>query len=64
MIAWEYVLLGKKVSTDEFSSVVAMVLGAMIASWGDLELNFTGYFWTGINCAVTAWYLVLINSVH
>lgn len=60
VIAAQYIMLGKKVSREEFLSVVAMVLGAMIASFGDIMFDLWGYFLVGLNCATTAWYLVLI----
>jgi len=60
VIVWQYLLLNKSVPQNELLSVILMVFGAMVAGWGDLTFDLYGYFLTGINCIVTAWYLVLI----
>jgi len=60
VIVAEFLLLGKRVPKDEFNSVVLMVVGAMIAGWGDLTFDMYGYLLTVLNCVVTAVYLVLI----
>jgi len=62
VIIVQFVLIKKTVSREEFLSVVAMVIGALIASIGDLSFDLWGYFLVGLNCVVTAWYLVLINK--
>jgi len=60
VIVAQFLMLGKTVSTEEFLSVVAMVVGAIIASFGDLTFDMRGYILVFLNCATTAWYLVLI----
>jgi len=60
VIAGQYFMLGKTVSRDELNSVIMMVVGALIAGWGDLSFDPWGYFLTGLNCVVTALYLVEI----
>jgi len=60
VIVVQFVMLGRTVSTEELLSVVAMVLGAMIASFGDLTFDLWGYMLVFANCGTTAWYLVLI----
>jgi len=60
VIVAQFFMLGKTVSTEELLSVVAMVFGAIIASFGDLTFDLWGYILVGLNCATTAWYLVLI----
>jgi len=60
VIVAQFIMLGKTVSTDELLSVVAMVLGAIIASFGDITFDLWGYILVALNCATTAWYLVLI----
>jgi len=62
VIIAQFVMINKRVSREEFLSVVAMVVGAMIASIGDLSFDLWGYFLVGLNCVVTAWYLVLISK--
>jgi len=62
VIIVQFILIKKTVSREEFLSVVAMVLGALIASIGDLSFDLWGYFLVGLNCVVTAWYLVLISK--
>jgi len=39
-----------------------MVIGALIATGGDLSFDLYGYSLAAINCFVTAWYLVSINE--
>jgi len=60
VIAGQYLLLRKTVSQNELLAVIAMVVGAIIAGWGDLTFDPYGYFLTALNCVVTALYLVLI----
>eukprot|EP01119_Soliformovum_irregulare_P019350 TRINITY_DN609_c0_g1_i2.p1 TRINITY_DN609_c0_g1~~TRINITY_DN609_c0_g1_i2.p1 ORF type:complete len:315 (+),score=39.46 TRINITY_DN609_c0_g1_i2:147-1091(+) len=62
VIVWQYILLKKTVPTDEFASVVVMILGATVAGGGDLDASVWGYLLTIANCVTTAWYLVLINK--
>ena len=57
----EYFILGKVVASDETWSVVLMVGGALIAGAGDLSWSFMGYLLIGLNCVVTAGYLVYIK---
>ena len=35
-------------------SVAVMAIGAIMAGVNDLEFNFIGYFWMGVNCTFTA----------
>jgi len=60
VIAGQYLVLKKNVSQEEIWSVIVMVIGAMIAGWGDITFDLYGYLMTAINCLVTAAYLVLI----
>jgi len=60
VILIQYFVLQKTVGTREFISIVMMVLGALVAGWGDLHFDLYGYFLTVLNCVVTALYLVLI----
>jgi len=60
VIAGQYFMLNKTVSMAELNSVIMMVLGAVIAGWGDIEFDLYGYFLTALNCLITAAYLVLI----
>jgi len=62
VIAGQYFVLHKTVPADEFQSVVLMVIGAMVASWGDITFDPWGYTLTALNCIVTASYLVLISK--
>eukprot|EP01098_Paradermamoeba_levis_P007413 TRINITY_DN3063_c0_g3_i3.p1 TRINITY_DN3063_c0_g3~~TRINITY_DN3063_c0_g3_i3.p1 ORF type:complete len:313 (+),score=67.15 TRINITY_DN3063_c0_g3_i3:331-1269(+) len=56
----EWYLLQKETPRLEAQSIYLMVLGALIASFGDLQFNLIGYILVAINCIVTAVYLVYI----
>jgi len=60
VIAGQYLILKKTVSSSELYSVILMVIGAFIASYGDISFDLYGYLLTGLNCIVTAAYLILI----
>ncbi|EGG24720.1 hypothetical protein DFA_02964 [Cavenderia fasciculata] len=60
VIAGEKVLLGKVTPANEIQSVVLMVVGAMIAGWGDVTFDFVGSLYILFNCFVTAGYLIYI----
>jgi len=62
VIIGQYFYLKKTVSREEFFSVSLMIVGATIASWGDLGFDFFGYCMVALNCIVTAYYLVLISK--
>jgi len=62
VIIAQFIIMKKRVSREEFLSVVAMVFGALIASAGDLSFDFWGYCLVVLNCGTTAWYLVLITK--
>jgi len=57
----EYLLLGKRTDRDESMSIYFMILGAVVAGWGDMHASFIGYALTLLNCVVTAGYLVFIK---
>ncbi|EFA77914.1 hypothetical protein PPL_08555 [Heterostelium album PN500] len=60
VIIGERILLEKKTPADEIQSVVLMVVGAMIAGWGDVTFDFIGSIYILFNCFVTAGYLIYI----
>eukprot|EP01114_Cavostelium_apophysatum_P021130 TRINITY_DN7281_c0_g1_i1.p1 TRINITY_DN7281_c0_g1~~TRINITY_DN7281_c0_g1_i1.p1 ORF type:complete len:350 (-),score=47.49 TRINITY_DN7281_c0_g1_i1:32-1081(-) len=60
VILIQYFVMKKTVSSGELLSVIFMVGGAIVASWGDLTFDIYGYALTTFNCIVTAFYLVLI----
>jgi len=62
VIAVQFFMTGKRVSNEEFLAVLVMVLGAMVASVGDLTFHLWGYFLVFMNCCTTAWYLVTISK--
>jgi len=62
VIAGQYFWLDKTVSRDELQSVIVMVFGAFVAGYGDLTFDAWGYFLTGVNCFVTALYLLMISK--
>ncbi|EGC37582.1 hypothetical protein DICPUDRAFT_149816 [Dictyostelium purpureum] len=60
VIAGERALLGKVTPANETQSVVIMVLGALIAGWGDVTFDVVGSIYILFNCFVTAGYLIFI----
>ena len=56
----EQFILHKTYPADEAWSVHFMIFGAMVAGVGDLTFHLLGYVLTGLNCLVTALYLVYI----
>eukprot|EP00164_Ancoracysta_twista_P011306 GFYU01017382.1.p1 GENE.GFYU01017382.1~~GFYU01017382.1.p1 ORF type:complete len:391 (+),score=136.78 GFYU01017382.1:170-1342(+) len=61
VIVLDFALTGRRVSSPVFFAVLTMVFGGIIAGVFDEEFSLGGYIWVGINCLVTAGYLVLIN---
>ncbi len=55
-------MLHKIYPQNEIVSVLLMVVGALVAGWGDLTFDFVGYSLTLFNCVVTASYLLYIAS--
>eukprot|EP01133_Synstelium_polycarpum_P015026 gene15026-17773_t len=62
VIIGERVLLEKITPMDEIQSVIVMVVGAMIAGWGDVTFDFVGSLYIFFNCIVTAGYLIYISK--
>eukprot|EP01132_Coremiostelium_polycephalum_P001005 gene1005-1275_t len=60
VIVGERWLLSKITPADEVQSVVVMVLGALVAGWGDVTFDFIGSIYILFNCVVTAAYLIYI----
>ncbi|GAM27583.1 hypothetical protein SAMD00019534_107590 [Acytostelium subglobosum LB1] len=60
VILGERILLEKVTPANEIQSVVLMVLGALIAGWGDVTFDFVGSLYILFNCFVTAGYLIYI----
>ncbi|KAF2070297.1 hypothetical protein CYY_008389 [Polysphondylium violaceum] len=60
VILGEKMLLGKVTPADETQAVVVMVLGALVAGWGDVTFDFVGSIYILFNCVVTAGYLIYI----
>eukprot|EP01116_Phalansterium_solitarium_P006932 TRINITY_DN19367_c0_g1_i1.p1 TRINITY_DN19367_c0_g1~~TRINITY_DN19367_c0_g1_i1.p1 ORF type:complete len:356 (-),score=82.45 TRINITY_DN19367_c0_g1_i1:265-1332(-) len=58
VVAGQYAILHKDVPVEELVPIVLMVLGALVASWGDLAFDLYGYLMTFLNCFITAVYLV------
>lgn len=57
----EYYLFGEPLSYLTLISVLIMVIGAALAGANDLEFNFLGYVWMGINCLFTAGYVLYMR---
>jgi drug/metabolite transporter (DMT)-like permease len=57
-------MLNRIIPMDEQSSVVAMMVGAILAGWGDLEFHLIGYVLIVINCLFTAGYLIFIKQTQ
>ncbi|PRP76350.1 hypothetical protein PROFUN_15266 [Planoprotostelium fungivorum] len=62
VIAAQYFFLKKTVPQDELWSVNLMVIGAVVASYGDITFDPWGYGLITLNCVTTAIYLVIINQ--
>eukprot|EP01097_Dermamoeba_algensis_P008220 TRINITY_DN5398_c0_g1_i1.p1 TRINITY_DN5398_c0_g1~~TRINITY_DN5398_c0_g1_i1.p1 ORF type:complete len:319 (-),score=34.86 TRINITY_DN5398_c0_g1_i1:436-1392(-) len=60
VMVMEWLILGKETPKQEARSIILMVFGAMVAYYGDLQFDLIGYIHVGINCVVTAAYLVYI----
>ena len=52
------------VPIDEERSIFTMLVGALIAGYGDLEFHLWGYILIFINCIFTAWYLIAIKKAQ
>jgi len=63
VIVGEAVFLKKMTPPDESWSVYLMVIGALVAGLGDMSFSLIGYLLCGLNCLVTAGYLVFIAKV-
>lgn len=56
-------MLGKKESRDVWAAIIVMVAGAALAGLTDPMFSFPGYFWVGVNCFVTAAYLIYVVRI-
>eukprot|EP01104_Vermistella_antarctica_P020938 TRINITY_DN9183_c0_g1_i1.p1 TRINITY_DN9183_c0_g1~~TRINITY_DN9183_c0_g1_i1.p1 ORF type:complete len:356 (-),score=55.81 TRINITY_DN9183_c0_g1_i1:113-1180(-) len=62
VIVGERVILGREIENRETYAVYMMVIGAIIASAGDIGFTLVGYLLITFNCFVTALYLVYIKK--
>ena len=53
VIVLDRLILGKVAPRGEVVSVVFMMVGAIVAYWGDLTFSAPGYFLIAINCFVS-----------
>jgi len=64
VLFFERYFLQRLIPTDESTSVIFMVFGAMVAGIGDLTFNLVGYILVMVNCVITALYLVYITKTQ
>jgi len=58
----DHFLYGQPISAGVIFSLLLMVVSALAVGYTDVEFSMEGYIWLGLNCALTACYLLAIKG--